>query len=327
VEVDRDQLMVAFLVRRLLTMLLVFWVISVLIFAMVHLAPGDPVSMMIPPDQYNAGTAEYLAQVRAELGLDRPLPLQYFSWLGDALTGNLGYSVASNRPVVDLIAERIGPTIELMGLSLLLGLVVAVPLGVLAAVKRNGVVDYVATLVSLVTISTPTFFLGIVAIYVFSLRLGWLPSAGMSDPTDQSVPDILRHLVMPVTILGLGMAGQFTRYVRASMVSELSSDYVRTALAKGVGMRTVLFRHVLRNAMIPVITVVALSFPALLGGAVVVEQVFAWPGMGQLSVTAVQRQDYSVIIGFALLVAVLVLVSNLLADLLYSVVDPRVVLE
>jgi peptide/nickel transport system permease protein len=308
-------------------MVLVFLVISVLIFALVHAAPGDPVSMMIPPDQYNAGTAEYLARMREQLGLNQPLPLQYVSWLRDAVTGDLGYSVASNRPVSELIAERVGPTIELMGLAMLLGLVIAVPLGVLAAAKRNGPVDYVATVVSLVTISTPTFFVGIVAIYFLSLRWGLLPSSGMSDPADGSLPDVLRHLVMPVTILGLGLAGQFTRYVRASVVSELDSDYVRTALAKGVAMRTVLFRHVLRNALIPVITVVALSFPALLGGAVVVEQVFAWPGMGQLSVTAVQRQDYSVIIGFALLVAILVLVSNLLADLLYAVVDPRVVLE
>jgi peptide/nickel transport system permease protein len=282
---------------------------------------------MVPPDQYNAGTSDYLAQARAELGLDRPLPLQYFSWLGHALTGDLGYSVANHRPVVDLIAERIGPTLELMGLALLLGLVIALPLGVLAAVRRNSSADYAATVVSLVTISTPSFFLGIVAIYFLSLRWGLLPSSGMSDPTDGSLPDVLKHLVMPVTILGLSMAGQFTRYVRASMVSELTSDYVRTAQAKGLSMRAVLFRHVLRNALIPVITIVALSLPALLGGAVVVEQVFAWPGMGQLSVTAVQRQDYSVIIGFALLVAALVLISNLLADLLYSVVDPRVVLE
>ena len=317
----------AYLIRRLITMLLVFWVISVLIFGLVHAAPGDPVSMMVPPDQYNAGTSDYLAQARAELGLDRPLPLQYFSWLGHALTGDLGYSVANHRPVVDLIAESIGPTLELMGLALLLGLVIALPHGVLAAVRRNSSADYAATVVSLVTISTPSFFLGIVAIYFLSLRWGLLPSSGMSDPTDGSLPDVLKHLVMPVTILGLSMAGQFTRYVRASMVSELTSDYVRTAQAKGLGMRTVLFRHVLRNALIPVITIVALSLPALLGGAVVVEQVFAWPGMGQLSVTAVQRQDYSVIIGFALLVAALVLISNLLADLLYSVVDPRVVLE
>jgi ABC-type dipeptide/oligopeptide/nickel transport system permease component len=317
----------AYLLRRLITMLLVFWVISLIIFALVHLAPGDPVSMMIPPDQYNAGTAEYIRQVREDLGLNRPFALQYVSWLGHALTGDLGYSVTNNRPVSSLIGERVGPTVELMSLALLLGLVIAIPLGVLAAVRRNGLVDYLATVLSLVTISTPTFFVGIIAIYFLSLKLRLLPSAGMADPTDGSIGDLARHLLMPVTILGLGMAGQFTRYVRASMVSELTSDYVRTALAKGRSMTAVLFGHVLRNAMIPIITIVALSLPALLGGAVVVEQVFAWPGMGQLSVTAVQRQDYSVIVGFALLVAALVLFSNLLADVLYSVVDPRVVLK
>jgi ABC-type dipeptide/oligopeptide/nickel transport system permease component len=299
----------AYLLRRLITMLLVFWVISLIIFALVHLAPGDPVSMMIPPDQYNAGTAEYIRQVREDLGLNRPFALQYVSWLGHALTGDLGYSVTNNRPVSSLIGERVGPTVELMSLALLLGLVIAIPLGVLAAVRRNGLVDYLATVLSLVTISTPTFFVGIIAIYFLSLKLRLLPSAGMADPTDGSIGDLARHLV------------------RASMVSELTSDYVRTALAKGRSMTAVLFGHVLRNAMIPIITIVALSLPALLGGAVVVEQVFAWPGMGQLSVTAVQRQDYSVIVGFALLVAALVLFSNLLADVLYSVVDPRVVLK
>jgi peptide/nickel transport system permease protein len=197
----------------------------------------------------------------------------------------------------------------------------------LAAVRKNGITDYLATVVSLVTISTPTFFFGIIAIYVFSLKLNLLPSSGMSNPTDGSTSDLLRHLVMPVVVLGLATAGQLTRYVRSSVLSELSSEYVRTALAKGIPMWKVLLKHVLRNALIPIITVIAIFLPGLLGGAVVVEQIFAWPGMGQLAVTAVTRQDNAVIIAFALMVAILVLLSNLLADLLYAVVDPRVVLK
>jgi ABC-type dipeptide/oligopeptide/nickel transport system permease component len=214
-----------------------------------------------------------------------------------------------------------------MGLSLALGILIALPLGILAAVRKNGITDYLATLVSLVTISTPTFFLGIIAIYIFSLKLQLLPSSGMSNPNDGSPADLIRHLIMPVLILGLATAGQLTRYVRSSMLSELTAEYVRTALAKGMPMWQVLFKHVLRNALIPIITVIAIFLPGLLGGAVVVEQIFAWPGMGQLAVTAVTRQDNSVIIAFALLVSVLVLLSNLLADILYAVVDPRVVLK
>jgi peptide/nickel transport system permease protein len=317
----------AFFVRRILTMIAVFLLITVIIFWLVHMAPGDPVSRLIPIDEYNAGTPAFIAQKRHDLGLDQPLIVQYFRWFGNALQGNLGYSVASGRPVSSMIGERISPTIELMGLSLALGILIALPLGILAAVRKNGITDYLATLVSLVTISTPTFFLGIIAIYVFSLKLQLLPSSGMSNPNDGSPADLIRHLIMPVLILGLATAGQLTRYVRSSMLSELTAEYVRTALAKGMPMWQVLFKHVLRNALIPIITVIAIFLPGLLGGAVVVEQIFAWPGMGQLAVTAVTRQDNSVIIAFALLVSVLVLLSNLLADVLYAVVDPRVVLK
>jgi peptide/nickel transport system permease protein len=317
----------SFLIRRIVTMVVAFLLITVIIFWLVHLAPGDPVRQLIPIDEYNSGTPAFIAMKRHELGLDKPLIVQYFRWFGDAIHGNLGYSVASGRPVSSMLAERISPTLELMGLSLLLGILIALPLGMLAAVRKNGITDYLATVVSLVTISTPTFFFGIIAIYVFSLKLNLLPSSGMSNPTDGSTSDLLRHLVMPVVVLGLATAGQLTRYVRSSVLSELSSEYVRTALAKGIPMWKVLLKHVLRNALIPIITVIAIFLPGLLGGAVVVEQIFAWPGMGQLAVTAVTRQDNAVIIAFALMVAILVLLSNLLADLLYAVVDPRVVLK
>lgn len=317
----------AFLVRRLISTVVVFFFVTVAIFGLVHAAPGDPVAQLIPPSMYNSGSQEFIEQKRHELGLDLPLPVQYLHWLGNALHGDLGYSIGAGRPVGEMITERVVPTIELMGLAILVGLVLALPLGTLAALRKNRGTDYVATFVSLIAVSTPSFFLGILAIYVFALKLQVLPSAGMSTPGNGTGADLLVHLVLPVLILGLGMAGQFTRYIRSSMLSELGSEYVRTGVAKGMSMGGVLVKHVLRNALIPIITVVALSIPALLGGAVVVEQVFAWPGMGQLAITAVTAQDYSVIIAFALMVSILVLVSNLIADLLYAVVDPRVVLK
>jgi peptide/nickel transport system permease protein len=229
--------------------------------------------------------------------------------------------------VAELLGERIGPTVYLMGLSLLLALLIAVPLGLLAAVRKGKVADYVTSLISLSAVSTPPFFLGILAIYVVSVQLELLPSAGMSTPGRESFTDSLLHLLMPLVILGFAQSGVFIRYVRSSVISELRAGYVRTAQAKGLKPARVVTKHVLRNAMIPVITIVALSLPGLLAGAVVIETVFAWPGMGQLAVASVVGRDYPVIIGFALVVAVLVLFSNLIADLLYRLVDPRVKLR
>jgi ABC-type dipeptide/oligopeptide/nickel transport system permease component len=319
--------MAAYLVRRALVSVVVLVLISIGIFWLVRLAPGDPVEMMLPAENRGPGAEAFIAAKRAELGMDQPIVVQYFIWLGDAVTGDLGYSLDSNRPVTEMIGERLGPTVYLMGLSLLLSLVIAIPLGLLAAMRKGRFADYAASVVSLGAVCTPPFFLGILGIYVLSLNLGLLPSAGMSTPGDGSAGDALSHLVMPLCILGFAQSGAFTRYVRASVISELNSDYVRTAEAKGVSPVGVVTRHVLRNAMIPVITVVALSLPNLLAGAVVIETVFAWPGMGRMAISAVVGRDYPVIIGFALVVAVLVLLSNLVADLLYTLADPRVSLR
>ncbi len=250
--------------------------------------------------------------------------VQYWHWLAGALRGDLGYSLLNGRPVTSLLAERIGPTLELMGVSLVISLLIAFPLGMIAALKRNSAVDYGATVLSLGAVSIPVFFVALVAIYVFTLKFQWLPSSGISDPQAPGLVDSLRHLVLPALILGFGNSGPFMRYIRSSMITELGSDYVRTAQAKGAPQRRVVTRHALRNSLIPVLTIIATSVPQLLAGAVVVEQVFAWPGMGQLAVSSVNQHDYSVIVGFALLIAILVLISNLVADVLYTVVDPRV---
>jgi len=317
----------AYLVRRVLVSVLVLVLVSIGIFWLFRLAPGDPVEMMLPPQNRGPGSEAFIAAKRAELGLDKPVWVQYFTWLGNAVTGDLGYSLDSGRPVGGLLGERVGPTVYLMGLSLLLALVMAVPLGLLAAVRKGRFADYAASVVSLGAVCTPPFFLAILGIYVFSLKFGLLPSAGMSTPGAYSVGDSLLHLLMPLVILAFSQAGQFTRYVRSSVIAELHADYVRTAEAKGVSATGVVTRHVLRNALIPVITIVALSLPNVLAGAVVIETVFAWPGMGQLAIASFQGRDYPVIIGFALFFSIMVLLSNLVADLLYTLVDPRVSLR
>lgn len=316
-----------YLVRRLLTNVVVFFIITVAIFMLVHSAPGDPIAMMIPTDQLNSGSAQFIAQRRHELGLDQSVFVQYAHWLSNALHGDLGYSLLNGKPVSTLLAERIGPTVELMSVGLVLSLLIAFPLGMIAALKRNSSVDYAATIVSLGAVSIPVFFLSLIAIYVLTLKFEILPSSGMSDPTAPGLGDSIRHLVLPAVILGFAISGPFMRYVRSSMITELGADYVRTAEAKGASPVRVVVRHALRNSLIPVLTVIATNMGQLLAGAVVIETVFAWPGMGQLAVASVNQRDYSVIIGFALIVAVLVLLSNLLADVLYTVVDPRVRLK
>ena len=316
-----------YLVRRLLTNVVVFFIITVAIFMLVHSAPGDPIAMMIPTDQLNSGSAQFIAQRRHELGLDQSVFVQYANWLSNALHGDLGYSLLNGKPVSTLLAERIGPTVELMSVGLVLSLLIAFPLGMIAALKRNSSVDYGATIVSLGAVSIPVFFLSLIAIYVLTLKFEILPSSGMSDPTAPGLGDSIRHLVLPALILGFAISGPFMRYVRSSMITELGADYVRTAEAKGASPVRVVVRHALRNSLIPVLTVIATNMGQLLAGAVVIETVFAWPGMGQLAVASVNQRDYSVIIGFALIVAVLVLLSNLLADVLYTVVDPRVRLK
>ncbi len=316
--------MTAFVVRRILVNIVVFILIGIGVFLLVRAAPGDPVRMMIRPEDMQEGSEAFIAARRAELGLDDPILLQYGRWFLDAITGNLGDSFVNRQPVSGLLLERLGPTVLLMSTALTISLLIAIPLGTVAAVRRNSSVDYAAAALSLGVISVPSFFLGIVAIYIFSLQLGWLPSSGMSTPGGGGGTDVLQHLIMPAAILGLASAGPLTRYVRGSLIDELSADYVRTAEAKGGSPARVVTRHALRNSLIPLITIIMINIPQMLAGAVVLEQVFAWPGMGQLAVRAVTAQDYPVIVGFALYVAALVLICNLIADIAYAAVDPRV---
>ncbi len=320
--------MYRWLIRRVLICVPVLLGITVLSFVFVRLAPGDPVRMMVNPEYMAGGAEDYIARRRAELGLDQPMPVQYVAWLGEVARGNLGYSFFDRRAVGDILKERIWPTTELMGTALLLALLIGVPIGLLSAIKQYSILDYTSAVLSLATISTPSFFLGLAAIYIFSLKLNLMPTSGMfSAGQPRTITDDLHHLILPAAILGLNLAGPFQRYARSSLLEVIRQDYLTTARAKGLQARSVIVQHAVPNALIPLITVIGIQVPALFAGAVVVEQIFSWPGMGQLALASITQRDYPVLMGFTMLIAVLVLICNLLADVAYAVVDPRIRLQ
>jgi peptide/nickel transport system permease protein len=303
-----------FLVTRLASALVVVAGVSLLVFLLIHLVPGDPVEVMLGD---TARPADRTA-LREALGLDRPLPEQLAAYAGGLLRGDLGRSLHSQRPIADMLAERIPATAELALAGLAVALLVALPLGILAAVRRNTWWDRSAMVVSLLGVSVPNFWLGPVLILVFSLGLGWLPVSGREGPAS---------VVLPALTLGTALAAVLARMVRAALLEVLSEDYVRTARAKGLPPHRVILHHALRNAALPVITLLGLQLGALLGGAVITEVVFAWPGLGQLTVEAIQRRDYPVVQACVLLIALSYVVVNTLTDLVYAALDPRVRLE
>lgn len=299
------------LLTRLGAALLVMFGVCTLVFLLIHLVPGDPVQVMLgegarPADQ---------AALRAALGLDRPLGVQYLDYLGRLLRLDFGTSLHNQRPVVDLLAERIGPTLELAGTALLLAVAVAIPLGVLAAQNRGRSIDRAAMGFSLLGAAIPSFWLGPLLILVFSLWLGWTPVSGREG---------LVSLMLPAVTLGTGLAAILARMVRSSLLEVLGEDYVRTARAKGLAPAVVLWRHALRNAWLPILTLIGLQFGALLGGAVITETVFAWPGVGSLMVEAIQTRDYPLVQAVVLLISLTYLAVNTATDLIYVAVDPRV---
>jgi len=312
--------MIEFLARRLLVLIPVLFFMSVIVFGVLRLIPGDPVDVMMGADQVDAQTRQAL---RHELGLDLSLPHQYLRWVGRVVRGDLGRSVRNRESVVALIADKLPKTLLLTAASSLVALVVALPLGILAAVRRNTGADYAAMVFALLGVSVPNFFLGILLVLAFAVGLGWLPSQGYASVVVQPV-QALQYLLLPALTLGLAMAGVVTRMVRSSVLEAIGQDYVRTARAKGLSERGVVWKHALKNALIPTVTVVGLQFGTLLGGAVVVEQVFSWPGIGWLVVHSIFARDYPVVQGVTLVVGVLFVVINTTVDVLYSVLDPRV---
>lgn len=296
--------------------------ISLLAFILLQAIPGDPTTAYYGTASV---TSEDLERLRDDLGLDEPVIVQYFAWFENFVQGDWGISYVASRPVLDIVLERLPATLELMAAGLFISLLFAIPLGLLAAVRQYSWLDYVLTFTSFVGLSLPIFWVGLMLIVIFSLELGWLPSGGMGPPGED--PDLLtrgRYLLLPALSLALVQIGFFTRYLRASMLDVLGKDYMRFARARGIPPVRLYLRHGFRNAAIPFVTVVALHIPDYLIGALVVETIYSWPGTGRLFWESAVRFDYPVLMGILVLASLLVIVSNLLADVLYAVLDPRI---
>jgi peptide/nickel transport system permease protein len=309
-----------YVLRRLLHLIPVLLIVSLIVFFIVHLIPGDPVAVMLGQDQRDPDQYEAL---RKELGFDQPLHQQYLHWLGRVFHGDLGRSLRSKRPVLDIILERYPATIYLALASLLLGIVIAVPAGTVAAVRQNTGFDYGTMLFALLGISIPNFWLALLLILTFGIYLRWLPTIGYVAP-GTNVLSFLQCLTLPTIVLGTDIASATTRYIRAEMLEQLRLDYVRTARAKGLPPRMVLYKHALKNSLTAAITVVGLHLGRLFGGSTVVETVFGWPGLAKLVLDAVYARDYPVLQGSVLLLAVSYVLINLLVDLFYKWLNPRV---
>ena len=299
-----------YLLRRLLQSILVLFGVSVGVFLILHLT-GDPALLLLPPD----ATAEEIARFRESMGFNDPVAVQYLRFLKGALRGNFGESLRHGEPAMDLVVERLPATFELAGAGLALALCLAIPAGIVSAVRRNTPIDYFSTVVALLGQAMPTFWLGIMLILVFSVRLGWLPSSGRGD---------LEHLVLPAITLGLFTTARITRLTRSGMLEVLGQDYIRTARAKGVGEPPVVWKHALRNASIPIVTIVGIELGTLLGGSVITETIFAWPGVGRLSVQAIFNRDYPVVQAAVFLLASTFVMVNFFVDVVYTYLDPRI---
>jgi ABC-type dipeptide/oligopeptide/nickel transport system permease component len=306
--------MIRYISIRLLFALPALWLILTMVFLLAHIVPGDPVAQMLG----EGARAEDLTQLRHTLGLDLPLPVQYGRYLSGVLHGNLGESFRFQQPVLKVVVEHYPATLELAVVALFICALIGIPAGVLAAHKRGERTDHAVAVLTLFGLSVPNFALGPVLILLFSIEIGWLPVSGRGG---------VSHLILPAFTLGAALAAILTRMVRTSVIEELSADYVRTARAKGVTESGVLFRHALRNALIPILTILGLQFGTLLAGTIVTESIFSWPGIGRLAVQAISARDYPLLQGCILLIAVSYVFVNLLTDLVYALVDPRVRFE
>lgn len=311
-----------YLIKRVLGIVPVFFGVTLLIFFMMTMAPAT-IADLAGGELTASGDAQR-ASLEAKLGLDQPWPLRYLTWLGELCTGDLGQSYRTGQPVLNTIAQRVGPTLLLTGSGVLLAVLVGIPLGVMAAWKRGSLWEKCASLLSLCSFGLPSFFLCLGGVYVFSLRLGWLPASGMyTAGTTGSLADLLRHLILPASVVALASLGNLIRQTRSACLEVLSEDYIRAARARGLREGVVVWKHGLRAASIPVLTAVLNHIPHVVGGSMVVERIFGWPGMGSLLFSAVGSRDYPVIMGVATLVALAVLVASFLMDVAYHLADPR----
>jgi peptide/nickel transport system permease protein len=304
--------------------LVLLWLVSIIGFGVLYLAPGGPLAQfaLVP----GMSQAE-LIKIATQMGLNRPIPAQYWEWFTRLLGGDWGHSFRDGQPVLALIGSHLWSTLELMGSSTLLAILLGTWIGVLGAIRRYSLFDYLATVGAMVALSIPTFWFGLVTIYIFSVKLGWLPGGNMYAIGNGSLLDYLHHLIAPCVVLALVTTAIWSRYMRSSMLEVVNQDYIRTARAKGAPERVVLIHHAIRNALLPMITIAGLQLPSLLSGALVTETVFTWPGMGRLFLDSLSYRDYPVVMGILMFTAVLVLLGNMIADALYAVCDPRIRLD
>jgi peptide/nickel transport system permease protein len=315
--------MFAYIVRRLFQCAIVLIIVTVIIFITIRLLPGDPLLMLISQTESEKFSQQQLAELRTQYGLDKPLLVQYFEWAGNILRGDLGRSIISKLPVHEEILRRIPITFHIGILSFLISIILGIPAGIICAVKRSTWVDNVVTTLANLGITVPNFWLGILMIYLFALYLGWLPTMGYTSPFKDFWLST-KMLIMPVFCMMIGAVSMNTRQVRSAMLEVLHQDYIRTAWSKGLRFRVVVLKHALRNAVVPIVTLLGLAVPLLLGGAVLIEQVFAIPGMGRLAVDSINRQDYPYVQAISLIMAAVVVLANLVVDLAYGWIDPRV---
>lgn len=312
--------MLKLIAKKVAQVMIVMLLISFFSFIIIDLAPGDISSMYITEDM----TAEEKAMVIARLGLDKSVPEQYFAWLVEALKGNFGYSISNKLPVVDLLMSRLPDTILLMGVSLLVSLTLSIPLGLIAGYKKNTVIDNLISGFAYFGMSIPNFYFGILLIILFTAKLHWLPSSGMHTYGVDTFLDTAKHMIMPVMTMALGSMASKVRYVRANTIGQLAEEYVLAAKAKGTPPVKILFRHVLKNTLLPIITIVGMNMASLVCGSFIIESVFGWPGVGSFAMEAIGKRDYPVIMAYILLSGFILVMGNFIADILYSFADPRI---
>jgi peptide/nickel transport system permease protein len=322
--------MVRFILKRILYAIPLLFGIASIIFFIIHIAPGDPMEMLMNQFQRHVPDPQIIEAFRIKYGLDQPIHIQYFKWMKNCLSGDLGESFRYHRPVTILIAERIPFTLQLTVLALFFDAFFGILLGIVSAIKQYTLTDKILSIGSLVIYSVPGFWLALMLVLIFSVNLGWLPTSqtrsldyDLLSGFDQ-FKDKLLHLILPVFVLGIGSAAGTARFLRSRLLEVLSEEFILAARARGLKERAVIFGHALKNALIPVITIYGMSLPFLLGGSVLIESIFSWPGMGSLAIEAVQNRDYPLILATTMMGAILVVLGNLLADITYVIVDPRV---
>ena len=314
--------MFRYILKRVLYAIPVFLGITFVIYTLINLAPGGPLSVLAASGEMSLSDLEAL---KISMGLDKPIVIRYFIWLGDLLHGDFGISYRTSQEVSLMISQRIMPSLMLTGTGILAAMLVGVPLGIISAYKPNSVWDHISTFISFIGASVPNFFLSLLLIYVLAVKLKWFPTSGMqSSGMSGNLLDLLHHLALPAFVCGIQPIGNYIKQTRSSVLEVLNEEYIKTARSKGLTNVVIVLKHAFRNALIPIVTTISLSIPFLIGGAVVTEQIFAWPGIGSLMITAITSRDYPVIMGVAVLICGVVLVANLILDLIYAALDPRI---